>query len=42
MLRHHLKPEDFDCWEINEAFAAQVLGCLAAFDDKIIVNNILT
>lgn len=33
MLRHHLKPTDFDCWEINEAFAAQVLGCLAAWDD---------
>ncbi|WP_028389538.1 acetyl-CoA C-acetyltransferase [Legionella fairfieldensis] len=33
MQRHHLKPKDFDCWEINEAFAAQVLGCLAAWDD---------
>lgn len=33
MERHQLKPNDFDCWEINEAFAAQVLGCLAAFDD---------
>lgn len=33
MERHQLKPNDFDCWEINEAFAAQVLGCLAAWDD---------
>ena len=33
MQRHHLAPNDFDCWEINEAFSAQVLGCLAAFDD---------
>ena len=33
MERHHLKPSDFDCWEINEAFAAQVLGCMAAWDD---------
>ena len=33
MQRHHLKPDDFDCWEINEAFAAQVLGCMAAWDD---------
>jgi len=33
MQRHHLKPADFDCWEINEAFAAQVLGCLAAWND---------
>ena len=34
MLRNNLKPNDFDCWEINEAFAAQVLGCLKAFEDK--------
>ncbi len=33
MQRHHLKPNDLDCWEINEAFAAQVLGCLAAWND---------
>ncbi|MEI6513844.1 MAG: acetyl-CoA C-acetyltransferase [bacterium] len=31
--RQHLKSKDVDCWEINEAFAAQVLGCLAAWDD---------
>lgn len=31
--RHHLKADDIDCWEINEAFAAQVLGCLAAWND---------
>lgn len=34
MLRQQLKPDDIDCWEINEAFAAQVLGCLAAWDDE--------
>lgn len=33
MQRHQLKPNDFDCWEINEAFAAQVLACMAAWDD---------
>lgn len=33
MQRHNLKSADFDSWEINEAFAAQVLGCLAAWDD---------
>ena len=33
MQRHQLTPSDFDCWEINEAFAAQVLACLAAWDD---------
>lgn len=34
MQRHALQPNDFDCWEINEAFAAQVLGCVAAWDDS--------
>lgn len=33
MQRQHLKPDDIDCWEINEAFSAQVLACLAAWDD---------
>ncbi len=33
MQRQHLKPDDIDCWEINEAFAAQVLGCMSAWDD---------
>lgn len=31
--RQGLKREDIDYWEINEAFAAQVLGCLAAWED---------
>lgn len=39
MQRHHLKPDDFDCWEINEAFAAQVLGCLAAWNDADYCKN---
>lgn len=34
LKRHNMKPNDFDCWEINEAFAAQVIGCLRAFDDE--------
>ena len=34
MQRHHLKSSDFDCWEINEAFAVQVLACLAAWNDE--------
>lgn len=33
MQRHKLKADDFDCWEINEAFAAQVLACVAAWND---------
>ena len=32
--RHQLKPQDLDAWEINEAFAAQVLACLSAWDDS--------
>jgi acetyl-CoA C-acetyltransferase len=32
--RHGLGLNDLDYWEINEAFAAQVLGCLAAWRDE--------
>jgi acetyl-CoA C-acetyltransferase len=32
--RHGLDLNDLDYWEINEAFAAQVLGCLAAWKDE--------
>jgi acetyl-CoA C-acetyltransferase len=33
LKRHGLKLGDLDAWEINEAFAAQVLGCLAAWKE---------
>ncbi|MCH9769976.1 MAG: acetyl-CoA C-acetyltransferase [Gammaproteobacteria bacterium] len=33
MQRHHLNFSDVDYWEINEAFAAQVLACLKAWED---------
>lgn len=33
LQRHGLGLEDVDYWEINEAFAGQVLACLAALDD---------
>jgi acetyl-CoA C-acetyltransferase len=33
MKRHQLGLSDIELWELNEAFAAQVLGCLAAWDD---------
>jgi acetyl-CoA C-acetyltransferase len=33
LKRHGLALNDLDAWEINEAFAAQVLGCLAAWQD---------
>lgn len=31
LRRHGLGLDDLDAWEINEAFAAQVLGCLEAW-----------
>src|ERR1700709_451600 len=33
MKRHQLALGDIDLWELNEAFAAQVLGCLSAWED---------
>jgi acetyl-CoA C-acetyltransferase len=34
LQRHGLGLNDLDAWELNEAFAAQVLGCLAAWEDE--------
>jgi acetyl-CoA C-acetyltransferase len=34
LQRYNLRLEDIDYWEINEAFAAQVLGCLAAWENE--------
>jgi acetyl-CoA C-acetyltransferase len=34
LRRHRLQPADLDLWEINEAFAAQVIGCLRAWEDE--------
>ncbi len=34
MQRHNFKIEDIDYWEINEAFATQVLGCVQAWQDE--------
>jgi len=34
LKRNNLGLADIDYWEINEAFAAQVLGCLAAWKDE--------
>jgi acetyl-CoA C-acetyltransferase len=33
LRRHGFGSVDIDYWEINEAFAAQVLACLAAWQD---------
>jgi acetyl-CoA C-acetyltransferase len=34
LRRYNLHIEDIDFWEINEAFAAQVLGCVAAWKNE--------
>ena len=34
LKRHKFSLDDIDCWELNEAFAAQVLACRAAWNDK--------
>ncbi|SES19931.1 acetyl-CoA C-acetyltransferase [Tranquillimonas rosea] len=39
--RHGLSADDVDLWEINEAFAAQVLACLAAWEDADFCREIL-
>lgn len=41
MKRHHLTFENIDLWEINEAFAAQVLACLKAWNDAEFCKDIL-
>jgi len=39
LRRHGLGSTDIDYWEINEAFAAQVLACLAAWQDAEFCRN---
>ncbi|WP_028956859.1 acetyl-CoA C-acetyltransferase [Sulfitobacter sp. 20_GPM-1509m] len=39
--RHGLSVDDIDLWEINEAFAAQVLSCLAAWQDDDFCREVL-
>ena len=34
LQRHGLGLNDLDLWELNEAFAAQVIGCLRAWQDE--------
>jgi acetyl-CoA C-acetyltransferase len=41
MKRHELSPDDIGLWELNEAFAAQVLGCLAAWEDETYSRKVL-
>lgn len=39
--RHGLGVDDIDLWELNEAFAAQVLSCLAAWNDTEFCREVL-
>ncbi len=41
LSRNGLAREDVDIWELNEAFAAQVLGCLAAWNDEKFCKDVL-
>ena len=41
MKRHQLGLSDIELWELNEAFAAQVLGCLAAWEDDGFCRTVL-
>ena len=39
--RHGFGVDDIDLWELNEAFAAQVLSCLAAWNDTEFCREVL-
>lgn len=41
LRRHKLGLDTIDVWEINEAFAAQVLACLEAFADRTYCRDVL-
>jgi acetyl-CoA C-acetyltransferase len=41
LRRHSLALADIGLWELNEAFAAQVLACLAAWEDDTFCRKVL-
>lgn len=41
LQRHGLARDDVELWELNEAFAAQVLACLAAWEDEEFCREVL-
>ncbi len=41
MKRHDLALADIALWELNEAFAAQVLACLKAYEDPAFCRDVL-
>ncbi|GAA3970290.1 acetyl-CoA C-acetyltransferase [Allohahella marinimesophila] len=42
LKRQNRQLQDIDLWELNEAFAAQVLGCLRAWDDDAFMQAATT
>jgi acetyl-CoA C-acetyltransferase len=41
LTANRLEPEDIEYWEINEAFAAQIIACLKAWENEDYCRNIL-
>jgi acetyl-CoA C-acetyltransferase len=41
LKKHQLSLHDIETWELNEAFATQVLGCLAAWNDDTFCREVL-
>src|SRR6202000_594375 len=41
LKRNNLSLQDIETWELNEAFATQVLGCLAAWKDEKFCREVL-
>jgi len=41
MQRHGMDSKDIDYWEINEAFAAQILACMKAWQDEVFCEQAL-
>lgn len=41
LKRNKLSLQDIETWELNEAFATQVLGCLAAWEDEKFCREVL-
>jgi acetyl-CoA C-acetyltransferase len=41
LKRNNLTLKDVETWELNEAFATQVLGCLAAWNDDTFCREVL-
>jgi acetyl-CoA C-acetyltransferase len=42
LKRRGLGLSDIELWELNEAFAAQVLACLAAWQDEVFCRDVLS